>query len=151
MVKKKGKKKSKKSKKTDDEPKDDDAPKEVNEKPIFRHPIKDAPIATIKVQLANPLTSMIVGDFKMRTSMKLYSLQQKIKELHGGSIENIRVGLSGYIDDQAYTDPTMTLRDMGMATEGPFNLFYDFDVKPRPLLKTPLNYKILGEDPARQQ
>ena len=73
--------------------------------------------------------------------MKLYSLQQKIKELHGGSIENIRICLARYIDDQAHTDPRLTLRDIGMATEGPFTIFYDYSVVPRPLLTTPLTSK----------
>ena len=73
--------------------------------------------------------------------MKLYSLQQKIKELHGGSIENIRICLARYIDGQAHTDPRLTLRDIGMATEGPFTIFYDYSVVPRPLLTTPLTSK----------
>ena len=83
-------------------------------------------------------------EIKMKVSNKLYSLQQKIKELHGGSIENIRICLARYVEDQAYTDPTIMLKDIGIATEGPFTVLYDFGVLPQPLLKTPLNYNILG-------
>ena len=143
IKKKKGKKK-KKSSAADKKP-DDDLPKPQNEPLVFRDPIKDAPIATISCQLANPNHGFFKMDIKMRVSCRLYSLQQKIKELHGGAIEGIRICLARYVDDQAYTDPNLMLKDIGMATEGPFTVLYDFGVTPRPLLKTPLNYKVLDE------
>ncbi len=53
----KKKKKSKKKKSSAGEKKpDDDQPKPVNEPPIFRDPVKDAPVATLKVALANPVS-----------------------------------------------------------------------------------------------
>ena len=85
-------------------------------------------------------------DINMKVSQKLYSLQQKIKELHGGSIENIRICLARYVDDQAYTDPRLMLKDIGMATEGPFTVYYDFGVQPRPLLTTPLKYGLVEDE-----
>ena len=50
------------------------------------------------------------------------------------------------MDDQAYTDPNLTLKDIGIATEGSFTVYYDYGVAPRPLLKTPLNYKLLDDE-----
>ena len=142
IKKKKGKKK-KKSSAAEKKPDEEAPPK--NEPPPVADPIRDAPIAKIQVQLANPNHGMFKMDLKMKVSNKLYSLQQRIKELHGGSIENIRICLTRYVDDQAYTDPNLRLKDIGMATEGPFTVYYDFGVAPRPLLTTPLNYKMLEE------
>ena len=82
----------------------------------------------------------------MKVSQRLYSLQQQIKKLHGGSIDDIRICLARYVDDQAHTDPNLTLKDIGIATEGPFTVYYDYGVVPRPLLKTPLNYKLLDDE-----
>ena len=142
--KKKGKKKKKSSTK-DDKPADDQ-PKVQNLAPVFIHPIRDAPIAKIQVQLANPNHGLFKMDLKMKTSSRLYSLQQKIKELHGGSIDNIRICLARYVDDQAITDPTLTLKDIGIATDGVFTVYYDFGVIPQPLLTTPLNTRYIDED-----
>ena len=144
MPKKKAKKKGKKKSSAGEKKADDDQPKPVNEPPPFRDPIIDAPIAKILCQLANPNHGLFKMEIKMKVSNKLYSLQQKIKELHGGSIENIRICLARYVEDQAYTDPCIMLKDIGIATEGPFTVLYDFGVLPQPLLKTPLNYNILG-------
>ena len=142
--KKKGKKKKKSS--ATEKKADDDQPKPVNEPPIFRDPVLDAPVATLKCQLANPGLGLIQMELKMRTSCKLYSLQQRIKELHGGSIEQIRICMNSYQEDQAWTDPRTELKTMGIATEGPFTILYDYDVIPRPLLTTPMNYKVLDND-----
>ena len=95
--KKKGKKKKKSS--GDAAPTGDDQPKPVNEPPPFRDPVKDAPIASIQVHLANPLHGLFKMELKMRVSRRLYSLQQEIKRLHGGSIEGIKICLARYIDD----------------------------------------------------
>ena len=142
--KKKGKKKKKSSTK-EDKPADDQ-PKVQNLAPVFIHPIRDAPIATLAVHLANPNSGLFKMDIKMKTSSRLYSLQQKIKELHGGSIDNIRICLARYVDDQAITDPTLTLKDIGIATDGTFTVYYDFGVIPQPLLTTPLNTRYIDED-----
>ena len=74
--KKKGKKKKKSS---EDKNPADDQPKAVNEAPPFRDPVKDAPIAKISVQLANPLHGLFKMDVQLKVSCRLYSLQQKIK------------------------------------------------------------------------
>ena len=100
----------------------------------------------MQVHLANPLHGLFKMELKMRVSRRLYSLQQEIKRLHGGSIEGIKICLARYIDDQAHTDPNLTLREIGMATEGPFTVYYDYGVVPKPILTTPLNYKILDEE-----
>ena len=69
------KKKGKKKKKSTTEKKpEDDQPKPVNEPPIFRDPVLDAPVATLKIQLANPC-NFFGMEVKMKTSNKLYSLQ----------------------------------------------------------------------------
>ena len=97
---KKGKKKSKKKKSSAGEKKaDDDQPKPVNPPPNYLDPIKDAPYAKIQCQLANPNHGLFKMDIKMKVSNRLYSLQAKIKELHGGSIENIRICLARYVED----------------------------------------------------
>ena len=141
------KKKGKKKKKASGEKKAvDDQPKPVNEPPPFRDPIRDAPVTNITCVLANPPHAIFSMEIKMKVSQKLYSLQQKIKELHGGSIENIRICLARYVDDQAYTDPRLMLKDIGIATEGPFTIYYDFGVQPRPLLTTPLNANQIDEE-----
>ena len=145
MALKKKKKGKKKKSSAADKPKDDQ-PKAVNEPPPYRDPIRDAPVATITVQLANPNHGLLNEKIYLQVSNRLYTLQQKIKELHGGSIENIRICLARYVDDQAYTDPGLTLKDIGIATEGEFTVLYDFGVQPRPLLTTPLNYKVLEQD-----
>ena len=138
--KKKGKKKKKSA--AGEKKADDDQPKPVNEPPPFRDPIIDAPLAKIQCALANPMHGLFTMDIKMKTSMRLYSLQQKIKELHGGSIEGIKICLTKYVEDQAYTDPSIMLKDIGIATEGPFTVYYDFGVIPMPLLTTPINYRV---------
>ena len=140
--KKKGKKKKKS--KGSAGPKDD-VPPEKNLPPPFRDPVIDAPIAKITVNLANPNHGMFRHEVNMKVSKRLYSLMQEIKKLHGGSIENIRICLSRYVDDQAHTDPNLTLKDIGIATEGPFHVYYDYGVIPRPLLTTPLNNRVLEE------
>ena len=77
----KKKKKGKKKKAAADKDKDpaDAEPKPVNEPPPFRDPVRDAPIAKITVQLANPLHGLFKMDLQMKVSLRLYSLQQKIK------------------------------------------------------------------------
>ena len=140
--KKKGSKKKKKSSAAAEKPVDE-GPKTENEPPAFRDPVFEAPVATIIVQLANPPNGMFREELQMRVSNRLYMLQEEIKRMHGGSINNIRICLAQYVDDQAYTDPMLTLREIGMATEGPFNVFYDYGVTPKPILTTPFNYKII--------
>ena len=83
----------------------------------------------------------------MKISCTLYTLQQTIKEHMGGSIEGIRICIGRYIDDQAYTDPKLRLKDIGIATDGKFYIYYDYGVIPRPLLTTPIiEKKIYAEE-----
>ena len=120
----------------------DENPDPASERPEYKCPINDAPIATIKVKLATPFNPFLESEVKMRVSWKLHYLQQKIKALHGGSIGNIKICFHSYDANNAHTDPSLSLRDIGIATEGPFNCYYDFPVVPRPLLTTPLNYSL---------
>lgn len=64
-----------------------------------------------------------------------------LRDIHGGAIEGIRICIGRYIDDQAYTDPRLRLKDIGISTDGEFNIYYDYGVIPRPLLTTPINEK----------
>ena len=126
--KKKGKKKKKAS--AGEKKADDAEPNNKLEAPPFRDPIADAPMAKIQCQLANPNHGLFKMDIKMKVSNRLYSLQQKIKELHRGWLEGIRICLARYVESEAYTDPTIMLKDIGIATEGPFTVLYDFGVRP---------------------
>ena len=144
----KKKKGSKKKKKTSASAKAaaEDVPEHKNLPPPFRDPILDAPVAKIQVLLANPNHGLLKGDVEMQVSMRLGSLQSFIKKMHGGSIDNIRICLARYVDDQAHTDPNLMLRDIGIATEGPFTVYYDYGVRPAPLLTSSLNYRVLEND-----
>ena len=72
-------------------------------------------------------------------------LQKKISDLYGGSISDIKICISNYSEDQAFTDPSLTLADIGIMTEGPYMVYYDFKVQSSPLLNSAFTYKI-GDD-----
>ena len=141
--KKKGKKKGKKS--ADKDPDAEDKPKYINEPPPYIDPVKDAQIAKLKLCLSTPPHQFLNVMWEPPVSTRLYMLFRKIKQLHGGSISDIRVTVHQYVDDQAYTDPSLTLRDIGICTEGEYPIYYDFKVSSAPLLNTPMDYKCLEE------
>ena len=143
--KKKGKKKGKKKDKAD-KGDEEEKPKYINEPPPYIDPVKDAQVATLKLCLATPPINFLKNNIvEMPVSTRLYMLFRKIRELHGGSISDIRVTVHQYVDDQAYTDPSLTLRDIGICTEGEHPIYYDFKVSSAPLLNTPMDYKCLEE------
>ena len=140
--------KSKKKSKKADGDKDPDAekPKYINEPPPFIDPKKDAPVAKLRLVLAVPPHTFLNANWEAPVSTRLSMLFRKIVSLHGGSIENVRVCVQQYVDDQAYTDPSLTLRDIGICTENDYSIYYDYTVKQRPLLNTPMNYKVIEDD-----
>ena len=140
----KKKKKGKKKKKSDkDKDPDEEKPKYINEPPPYIDPVKDAQVAKLKLCLSTPPHQFLHTIWEAPVSTRLYMLFRKIKQLHGGSISDIRVTVHQYVDDQAYTDPSLTLRDIGICTEGEYPIYYDFKVSSAPLLNTPMDYKCL--------
>ena len=94
MAPKKKKGKKKKSKK-DDKDKDPDAekPKYVNEPPPYIDPKKDAQVAKLRLILAVPPHTFLNANWEAPVSTRLYMLFRRIIQLHGGSIENVRVSV----------------------------------------------------------
>ena len=45
----------------------------------------------------------------------------------------------------AISDPSRTLQSIGINTESEYTILYNYTVKQRPLLNTPLNYKVLEQ------
>ena len=71
---------------------------------------------------------MTIDKWEAPTSTRLYMLQRKIADLYGGSISDIKICISSYVEDQAYTDPNLTLAEIGIMSEGPYSVYYDFKV-----------------------
>ena len=142
--KKKGKKKAKKKDKAD-KGDEEEKPKYINEPPPYIDPVKDAQVAKLILHLATPPISFLRTTWEAPVSTRLYMLFRKIRQIHGGSISDIRVTVHQYVDDQAYTDPSLTLRDIGICTEGEHPIYYDFKVSSAPLLNTPMDYKALED------
>ena len=88
---------------------------------------------------------MTIDKWEAPTSTRLYMLQREIAKLYGGSVDDIRICVGTYAEDQAYTDPNLTLKDIGIATDGLYTVYYDFKVKSSPLLNSALTYKIYEE------
>ena len=105
--KKKGKKKAKKKDKNKEA--DAEKPKMVDEKPEYVDPVKDAPVAKIKLYLASTATPFLNANWEAPISTRLSAVFRGIVALHGGSIENVRVSALAWLDDQAYSDPSLTL------------------------------------------
>ena len=72
-------------------------------------------------------------------------LQQKICQQYGGSVSGIKICVHQYDETQAFTDPSLTLADIGIQSEGPHMVYYDFKVNSSPLLSSAFNYKV-GDD-----
>ena len=119
--------KKKKVKKKKKKATGEDFPKIVNEIPTYIDPVKDAPVVKLKFLPSIPSTGYYHGFFpRFRTfnsnaiwdipvSTTLNMVFRRIKEIHGGSIEGIRVSLYQYPDkDEAFTNPSLTLRDIGI-------------------------------------
>ena len=50
------------------------------------------------------------------------------------------------MENEAYTDPCLSLKDIGINSEGPYSIKYNFEAKQMPLLNTPLNYKLFVDE-----
>ena len=129
MAPKKKKGMKKKAKKADPSI-DPDAEKPIykNEPPPYLDPVKDAPIARMKLQLAAPCHSFLTTTWEARNSTRLYMLFRQIKQLHGGAIDNIKVCNHQYFESEAVSDPSLTLRDIGVVAEGEYTILYDYTV-----------------------
>ena len=146
MAPKKKKKSKGKKKRTTSAKDDEERPKVIQDKPEYEHPLRSAPRATMSIQLAFPPTNLMTIDkWEAPTSTRLYMLQREIAKLYGGSVDDIRICVGTYAEDQAYTDPNLTLKDIGIATDGMYTVYYDFKVKSSPLLNSALTYKIYEE------
>ena len=98
----KGKKKGKKSKKkrTTSAKNEDEKPKIMTEKVEYLHPLRSAPRAVMNIQLAAPQTGLKnIEKWEAPTSTRLYMLQQKISDLYGGSVSDIKICISNYSED----------------------------------------------------
>ena len=141
----KKKKKGSKKKKTTTANPDEDAPKIINDKPEYRHPLRSAPIAKLTIELCAPNHQMKEFKLEVPTSTRLYMIQRKICEQYGGSISGITICVHQYDESQVHTDPTLTLADIGIQTDGEYQVYYDFKVNSSPLLNSALTYKVGDE------
>ena len=95
----KTKKKSKKGTKEKKEKKPEEEKIVVPKEPYY-DPIRDAPIADILISLASPYCEAFQVRKEFRVSTKLFMVERFIKDMHGGSIKNIRMcAMNGWIED----------------------------------------------------
>ena len=64
---------------------------------------------------------------------RVFTIQERIADLHGGGINNISVSFHRHRPD-APAPVASTLMDLGIVQEGEINVFYDFEPVSHPLL-----------------
>ena len=104
-------------------------------------PVRDAVETELHFKLITP-PQVFENVWKCKVSTKLFTVERYIKELHGGSVRNIRM-VSG-LAWQPYLiikDTNKTLKDIGIVSGSAHTILYDFDPVIDPLFKASIASK----------
>ena len=88
------------------------------------------------------MVGYLVDEMRLLTSTRLFVVERYIKQLHGGSIRNIKLCVGNtWSTDLVIKDLTKTLAEVGVVTSTDYTILYDFDPVMDPLLNASLKSK----------